>query len=328
MKQRLIYIILVVAAILVIGPFLIPLPKQPELAPEEVVLDGPLEGGRFITVDGFQTFMKDVGPRDGEVVFLIHGFGGSTFSWRETLPALANNNYRAVAVDLKGFGLSTKVFDSDFSHQAQADFVAGIMDTLNIERVTIIGHSMGANVTAHFFLAYPERVDKLVIVDGAIATQENGAAGFGASGWLVHIPQVRRLARITARAVLSEDQIQEMLESAVFDPEFVTPAMTKGYYTPLTIKDWELALLGIVRDARKNTLPQPLNTIKAPTLIIWGEHDTWVSPENGERLLGELPNAELVTVTESGHLPMEEQPEYFNSLLLTFLEKGTFQEEG
>lgn len=327
MKRRFIYFVFFIAAILIIGPFLIPLPKQPDLAPEEVAREGVLEGGRFVTVDGLQTYVKDVGPRDGEAVVLIHGFGGSTFSWRETIPALANNGYRAVALDLKGFGLSGKTFDEDYSHPAQASFVAGVMDSMGIERATIIGHSMGGNVLAHFALNYPERVDKLVIVDGAVVTGEGGA-GFTGIGWLAHIPQIRRLARIVARSILSEEEIGDMLQSAVYDPQFVTPEMISGYYTPLTIEDWELALLGIVRDSNKNELPEPLSEITEPTLIIWGEHDTWVAPANGERLLVGLPDAELAIVPDSGHLPMEERPDMFNTLLLSFLEKGTVREGG
>ncbi len=328
MKQRFLIIVLVITAVLVFGPFLIPLPKQPDLAPEEIAREDALEGGRFISVDGFQTFIKDVGPRDGEAVVMIHGFGGSTFSWRETTPALANRGYRAIAIDLKGFGLSDKVFREDYSHPAQAEFVAALLDQLAVEQAVMMGHSMGANVMAHFAFLYPARVTKLIIVDGAIATGDDPQTGLDGGGWLVNVPQIRRIARIAARSILSEEEIIGMLESAVYEPAFVTPELVNGYYTPLTIKDWEQALLGIMRDRDKNVIPQPLNELTTPTLIIWGENDTWVSPENGPRLLDELPNAELATIPESGHLPMEERPDFFNSLLLTFLEKGTVQSGG
>ena len=120
-----------------------------------------------------------------------------------------------------------------------------------------------------------------------------------------------------------------MLESAVYDPAFVTPELINGYYTPLTIKDWEQALLGIMRDRdQKCNSLKPLSDLTLPILIIWGENDTWVAPENGQRLLDALPNAELYSVPESGHLPMEERPDLFNSVLLTFLEKGTVQSGG
>jgi pimeloyl-ACP methyl ester carboxylesterase len=327
MKQRLVIIILVIAAIFLIGPFLIPLPKQPELSSEEIDREGALEGGRFITIDDYQTFIKDVGPRDGKVVILIHGFGGSTFSWRKTMPALINNGYRAVALDLKGFGLANKIFEEDYSHPAQADFVARIMDSLEIEQATLIGHSMGGNVMAHFAMKFPDRVEKLVFVDAAIATGDESATDFR-GGWLLKIPQIRRLARIAARSFLSQGEIREMLQSAVYHDELVTSDLVNGYYTPLTMKDWELAFFGIVRDSSDNVLPESLSELNSPALIIWGEYDTWVAPEAGDRLLEVLINAELVIVSESGHLPMEERPDDFNNLLLTFLEQGTILEGG
>jgi pimeloyl-ACP methyl ester carboxylesterase len=108
------------------------------------------------------TFVQESGPTDGPAVVLVHGFGGSTFNWRYTLPALAEAGYRAVALDLMGFGLSDKSFDQDDSHAAQADFVADVMTALDIQRATLVGHSMGGNVIAHFALKYPERVEGLV----------------------------------------------------------------------------------------------------------------------------------------------------------------------
>jgi pimeloyl-ACP methyl ester carboxylesterase len=122
--------------------------------------------------------------------------------------------------------------------------------------------------------------------------------------------------------MMSEEEIGRILATAVYDPDFVTPEMVHGYYTPFTIKDWEVALLGIVRDAGKNELPEPLDAIKATTLLIWGEDDTWVAPGHGEVLRAGLPNAELVIIPEAGHLPMEERPDDFNALLLSYLESG------
>lgn len=320
MKQRFIIIVIIVAAILLLGPFLIPLPRQPDLTPEEVAQAAGVQGGRFITLDDYQTFIQTAGPANGQAVVLIHGFGGSTFSWRETLPALAAQDYYAIAIDLKGFGFSDKTFDQDYSHQAQAAFVIEIMDRLEVDQAVMIGHSMGANVIAHLALSYPERVNKLVIVDGAVVTGDEAQTGLDGGGWLLRIPQFRRIGRIAARSVMSEEQIGSILETAVSDPASLTPAMIQGYYAPLTIKDWELSLFGIMRDRDQNALPEPVEAITHPTLIIWGEEDTWVEPGRGEDLLETLPNARASVIREAGHLPMEERPEQFNAILLSFLE--------
>ena len=315
MKKKLFWLLMILIALALIAPFIIPLPAQPELT-AEAVAPGT---GHFVTVDGVKTYVKDIGPRDGPPVVLIHGFGGSTFSWRETLPALASAGYRAIALDLKGFGLSDKRYDEDYSHASQAEFVAGVLDDLGVARASVAGHSMGASVLGHFATLYPERVEKLVLVDGSMSFDEAGS-GFDPLSLLIEFAPARQWARIIMRWQLNEEQVINRLLTAYYDPEYATPEIQAGYLVPQRIKDWELALLGIVRDSSKNALTSPLNeTGDAPILIIWGEEDTWVPLSRGRSLLASLPGAELAVIPESGHLPMEEQAELFNERLLSFL---------
>jgi len=317
MKKKLLWLLVAILAILLIGPFVVPLPEQPDLT-AEALAPGT---GRFVTVDGVKTYVLDIGPRDGPAVVLIHGFGGSTYSWRDTIPALASDGYRAVALDLKGFGLSDKNFEEDYGHPSQALFVAGVMDELGIDKASIAGHSMGASVLGHFATLYPERVDKLVFVDGTVSVDEDGS-GFDPMSWLIQFPPVRQWARIIMRWQLNEETVSARLRTAYHDPEFVTKEIETGYLIPQRIKDWELALLGIVRDSNKNSLTTPLrNSIDAPVLIVWGEQDTWVPISRGRVLAESLPSSDLSIIPDSGHLPMEEQAEVFNEILLDFLKE-------
>lgn len=315
MKKKLLWIVLLVVVFLLVGPYLIPLPEQPDLK-AEALAPGT---GHFITANGVKTYIQDLGPRDGPAVILIHGFGGSTFSWRETLPALASAGYRAIALDLKGFGLSDKRFDEDYSHPSQAAFVANVMDDLGVEKATIAGHSMGGSVMTHFASLYPARVENLVFVDGSVNTSQ-GSIGSRLISALIRFPPAREWSRFAMRWLLNEDAIADRLRTAYFDPDFVTAEIEDGYLAPQRIKDWELALLGIVRDSADNLLEQPLDLlINVPTLIVWGEQDTWVPVERGTGLRESIAGAELYIVPASGHLPMEEQAELFNERLLEFL---------
>jgi len=315
MKKKLLWILLAVLVILLVGPFIIPLPDQPELTAESVAPGN----GRFLTVDGVKTYVQDMGPREGPAVIFLHGFGGSTFSWRETLSVLASAGYRAIALDLKGFGLSDKNFNEDYSHSSQATFVAGVMDELDVGRATIAGHSMGASVLGHFATLYPERVDGLLIVDGSVNVDDSDSS-FDPIGSLIQFPPIRQWARIVMRWQLNDEQVTARLLTAYYDPEYVTPEIAAGYLLPQKIKDWELALLGIIRDSSKNNLTRPIDEVTdAPILIVWGAEDTWVPLSRGRALAESLPGAELIIIPESGHLPMEEQAELFNERLIKFL---------
>lgn len=315
MKKKLLWLLAAVIIILLVAPFVIPLPEQPDMT-AEALAPGT---GRFVTVDGVKTYVLDIGPRDGPAVVLIHGFGGSTFSWRDTIPALASSGYRAVALDLKGFGLSDKSFEEDYGHPSQAMFVAGVMDELGVEKASIAGHSMGASVLGHFAALFPERVNKLVLVDGTVNVDEDGP-GFDPISWLIQFPPIRQWARIIMRRQLNEETVAARLRTAYHDPEKITQEIETGYLMPQRVKDWELALLGIVRDSNKNSLASPLqSSLVAPILIVWGEQDTWVPLSRGRVLAESLPTSDLSIIPNSGHLPMEEQAELFNDILLDFL---------
>jgi pimeloyl-ACP methyl ester carboxylesterase len=220
---------------------------------------------------------------------------------------------------LKGFGLSDKRFNEDYSHASQAEFVAGVMDALGVTKASIAGHSMGASVLAHFAALYPERVENLVLVDGTLNVQAEDS-NFDPLGMVIRFPPARQWARIIMRWQLNEEQVAARLLTAYHDPGYITPEIEAGYLAPQKIKDWEMALLGIMRDSSENDLALPLDEFSdSPILIIWGEDDTWVPLTRGNSLAESLSGAELIIIPNSGHLPMEEQAELFNEHLLDFL---------
>lgn len=307
---------------ILVGPYLIPLPAQPDLDPAELAP----AAGRFVTVAGTRTFVEEAGPADGPAVVLVHGFGGLTYSWRYTLPVLAAAGYHALALDLRGFGLSDKRLADDFSHAAQADFVADVMTAAGLERAVLVGHSMGGSVIAHFAERHPERVRALVFVDGAVrvagAGQARGGSVVGVPAWLgtlAGFPPFQRWGQLVLRTFVTRARMTDVQRSAYYRQELVTADVIEGYLKVQKIKDWELALLGVLRDSGRNELPQPLTTISAPALVIWGAHDPWIPLADGEALHAALPGSGWVVIPESGHLPMEEAPDAFNAALLDFL---------
>ncbi|HYN48560.1 MAG TPA: alpha/beta fold hydrolase [Candidatus Nanopelagicales bacterium] len=134
------------------------------------------------------------------------------------------------------------------------------------------------------------------------------------------MPSVRRIGQLAAQPA-RRGAPGEVLRSAYADPGRVTEPVLVGYTAPLQTPDWDLGLLAIVRDASASGLDAPIaDMLRAPTLIIWGRGDPWIPLASGEALRAALPDAAWQIVDNAGHLPMEEQPEAFNAVLLAWLE--------
>jgi pimeloyl-ACP methyl ester carboxylesterase len=291
-------------------PYILPLGGPETIDPAD--LADP--DGAFIEVEGARLYYTHT-PGPGAAVVLIHGMGGSTVSWQSTVPALSTAGYDVYAVDLPGFGLSDKGWDADYSLETQAARVIGWLDALGVGQAHIVGHSMGGRVAAYLALAHPDRVASLTLVAGAVL----GEHGWSVPGWALDLPFARRWARIGLRRVVPE-MFEDLLRDATYDDDVITPALLDAYRRPLHTPEWDLGLLGIVRDSGQNDLPAPVSAIRAPTLLLWGAHDTWVSPADGVQLERLIPGARRITFEGAGHLPMHEAPDAFNTALLDFLD--------
>jgi pimeloyl-ACP methyl ester carboxylesterase len=309
-----------VAALLVavvVASYLVPLPSSPDRDPETLLPSG----AHLLTVDGRSTAVVDAGPRDGPAVILIHGFGGSTFSWRLTIPALAAAGYRTVALDLVDFGLSDKGWDADTTHPAQARRVLAVMDALGVPKAVVVGHSMGGSVATHLAMAAPDRVTALVLVDAAVTGPgEGGSLAPRIVGAALRFPPFLQVARQAVRRLVTEDRLVSILRSAYADPAFVTPDVADGYLAQIRTKDWDLGLMAVSRDAGGNVLPAPLATLKPPVLLVWGAEDPWIPVARGEALRATIPGAHWAAIDGAGHLPFEERPDAFMNALAGFLE--------
>ena len=316
---RLVQVLLLLLVITLGAALVLPLPGGPGVAASS--LAGP--GDRFLDLDGTATRITEDGPANGPAVVLVHGFGGSVYSWRFTRTALAQAGYHVLALDLRGFGLSAKALDADYSHGAQARLVLEAMDAVGMRSAVLVGHSMGGNVVAHVAQLAPDRVRALILVDAAVVPPTTGASPMATvSSALLQVPPVRRIVQFGMRLALGGGTLESMLRSAYADPAFPTVADVAAYGTAQQVADWDLALVGIVRDAGRNALEQPVASLGdgRPVLVAWGERDPWIPLATGEALRDAIPGTQWLEIAGAGHLPMEEGRDAFEQGLLAFLE--------
>lgn len=309
--------LLVLLAGLTTLPYLIDVPKGADADPATLLAAAAAPGARLITADGVQSVVAEAGdPRD-PALLLIHGFGGSTFGYRDVMAPLAARGWHVIAIDLPGFGLSEKSWGRDYSHKTQATFALAVLDQLNVDRAVLLGHSMGGNVISWMLALAPERVVALAYIDAAVVQPKGGVSSApSTAAALLEVPPVRRIARIAIRNAFTPATFGELLSSAFAVKSAVTPTLVAGYAASSQLRDWDLALLGIVRDGAKNALPETIATLSAaagtpPTLILWGRDDSWVPLTSGEVLRADLPNAAWVVLPGIGHVPFEEDVSAF-----------------
>lgn len=256
------------------------------------------------------------GP-DVDTFLLIHGYAGSTFTWRYWGPRLAARGH-VVALDLKGFGNAPKPDDGLYSPGHQAELVHRLIEERDLHRITMIGHSLGGGVAllTALRLADTRRLERMVIVSGAAYDQRLPP--------FVRMADYPRLASLLFRALGSERVVRTVLGQIVHDPSSVDEAQVRGYAAPLASDDALRALLETARQIR----PSDLDSVTAryrelhvPTLLLWGRGDRVVPLSTGERLERELPDARLHVLERCGHLPPEELPDESYALLERFLEE-------
>ena len=263
--------------------------------------------GRIVSIDGVGIHYLEAG--EGPALVLIHGLGASTFTFQRVVPELARR-FRVVALDLKGFGFSDRP-DGDYTLTAQADLIRQLMDQLGIERASVLGHSMGGAVAMRLALAYPERVERLILASSA-SDLELGRRIWGAA-------LLGRLLPLVAPFTLHNRRFRELsLKSGFYDPEHCTEQIIDGYMLPGRVRGYLRALGNTMAHWRRDPPLRPAD-ITHPTLVLWGEGDRLLPPSRGERLQRLISGSRLEVIRGGGHLFLQEEPELSLRLIEDFL---------
>jgi 2-hydroxy-6-oxonona-2,4-dienedioate hydrolase len=287
-------------------PWLLPRPGLDGSIPEH-----PFSDSAFVEIGNTRLHYRARldSPTESELVVLIHGFGGSSFSWRHSLDFLEAQGFRAIAVDLPPFGYSERRADGP----DWAELVLALADTIDSNaELILIGHSMGARVAARAAAESDERVAHLIMVAGTPGVSGRSQPG---PGWMTRVPSLLRWAEIlAAHRLIEQENFEAMLASALGRPP--TPEELTGYREPLTIPGTYPALLRrLGLEAEKSG--QGWEAVN--TSLIWGDQDRWVSLERANELVNQHPELPLHVMPETGHNPMDTHPEEFHRILMQVL---------
>jgi len=284
------------------------------------------ENSHFVHVDGATIHYQEFGDISKPTLILIHGYTASVFSWHSTAPRIAENGFHVIAIDLLGFGYSEKPTWFDYSITSQARMIARFMNRLGIGRATIVGSSYGGAVAATLALDYPERVEKLVLVDAVC----NDAVKNHPILKLASVPGLGEM--ITPFLVDSRRFLRHRMHGtlAAANHHLIDDNRINSVLRPLKAADAHRSLLATSRNWHADRIERDAYLISQPTLIIWGEEDTVIPISDGHKLHDAILNSRLVVLKDCGHVPSEERPELFAELVTEFSRdpKGRIEAKG
>jgi pimeloyl-ACP methyl ester carboxylesterase len=268
--------------------------------------------GKFVTVEGRKIHYLEKG--NGTPIILIHGFLYHTVMWKNNIDALAEK-FKVYAIDLWGFGYSERLPGMEYSFPLYGKQIKGFMEALGIPKATLVGQSMGGGIAVYVAANYPDKVDRLILVDPAVIPYPDTMIGK-----IYKFPGVGEFLNFLPGDFLMKNNLKEIW---FYDPNKVTALYAEEVLRPLCIKGSHETLMYILRNVLKEPLVEKearqLAQMNIPILLVHGREDKAV-PLNRSRALNKLWNhSRLVIFERAGHSPHEEYPEKFNRIAIDFL---------
>ncbi|MCX2743333.1 alpha/beta hydrolase [Mangrovivirga sp. M17] len=260
------------------------------------------DASAFISINGADVHYRDEGNQaDSLPIVLIHGTGASlhTFNvWANEL----KSEHRVVRMDLPGYGLTGPFANQDYSIDHYVDFLNTFLDSLNIDNCILAGNSLGGHIAWRFTDEYPEKVNKLILIDAAGYPFKSKSRPLAFQ--MAKIPVVNSaFTFITPRFV-----VKSSIKNVYVNDSKVTEELIDRYFE-LTLRKGNRQAFVDAFDTRKNTEAyKNIPSIKKRTLVLWGAQDDLIPVDQAHRFHEDLPNDTLVILDNAGHVPMEEVP--------------------
>ena len=282
--------------------------------------DAGLASPHSVELNGLELAWREAGPPDGEPLVLVHGLAESSRTWDAMLPSLVDRGHRVIAVDLLGHGRTSTPHIADYSIPGLAVAVRDLLLLLELDSVTVVGHSLGGGIALQLAYLWPELVGRVVLVSSGGLGRTVGAILRVLSvpfplGPLMAIP----LNRLTALAVrrfhrrLGSDHPKTEDWVRIFE----------GLSDPPRRRAFLRLVRGTI-DARGQQVAaiDRLHLADSqPLLIVWGEDDAIIPVGHGHRAHAVVADSRLEVLPTTGHFPHLDHPERVAQMITRFLEE-------
>ena len=316
MKKLRIFLLVLLGAILVV-PFLIPVNTSGTYTKEEAAQSLWGQRSKFVELAGHEVHYVEAGdPNSDRLVVLLHGFGASSYSYKNNLEILSGVGH-VIAYDRAAFGFTERPTEWEINPYGTPGQLQ-VLDEL-IERfgegkeVFVVGHSAGGSIAASYAAENQDKLTGLVLYAPAVLS---GGGGPSWLNWIFDIPQLDHLGPLLVSTIATSGL--DILYASYFDEALVTQETLAGYTKPLEVVGWEEAFWQFNKAPRDRTIGERLTEITTPTLVITGDTDEIVATADS-RQVAQIMGADLVVIPQTGHLPNEEKPIEFANAVSEFI---------
>lgn len=245
----------------------------------------------------FENGFEYVEEGEGPVLLILHGLFGALSNFQSVVDTFKHDH--RVIIPL--IPLYEKGHNLTLTINGLTDFIESFVEYKQLDRMSLLGNSLGGHIGLVFTLRNPEKVDTLILT---------GSSGLFESGMGVGFP--RRS---------SYDFVKERVAYTFYAPETATKELVDEVFGIVNDNYKTLCVLKVARSAQRHNLRDELKDIRVPTLLIWGLNDNITPPHVAHEFDRLIPNTQLSFIDECGHAPMMEQPEVFNKILIKFLQQ-------
>ncbi|MEV6283843.1 alpha/beta fold hydrolase [Kribbella sp. NPDC051770] len=277
---------------------------------------------RYAEIDGRRLFYREAGDPQAPAVVLLHGFPASSFMFRELIPALAGE-YRVIAPDLLGFGLSDapRVEDFEYTFDALAALTSGLLDSLGVTSYAMYVQDYGAPIGWRLALEDPESVSAIITQNGN-GYDEGFVDGFWKTVWDYQAEQTAE-TEAGIRQALTLELTRWQYLTGVPDETLVSPDTWHHDFHNLSRPGNDEVQLKLFRDYVTNPAMYPrlheyLRTSRPPVLAVWGSGDPIFGPDGARAFAKDVPDAEI-HLLEGGHFLLESAVDEVAALMRDFL---------
>ncbi len=271
--------------------------------------------GEFVDVGGARLYYYAAGSRGaGEPIVLIHGFPTSSHLWRDVVPLLPAGR-RIVVVDLLGYGRSDRPMERDLSIKGHAERIIALLDALRIQYASVVGHDLGGGIAQYLAVRHPTRVERLCLID-SVAFDEWPTRQIKMAQ--ATLPLTRHLPTTWILSALRSEMERGYAQDArgarsidLYIRPFCSPEGRDALVEHLEALDPEETV----------ALGPRLGEIMAPTAVITGAHDPFLTPAVAKQLHEAIHGSTLDVIPDVRHFTPEEAPEAISTIVEQWLKR-------